>query len=183
MEKTEQKKRQLIENMADYLLEKGLEQFTLRSLGVAVGISDRMLLHYFVDKNELLTVTLTEISNRLLKKLQLLQPEPLSQPQLIGFLANLIDNPEILPYTNLWLEMTAASVRRSGIYQNVASQIANAFLVWIRTSLKAEEQSEHPNAPELIFTFIEGMVLLNALGQKSTTQLALNGYLHQKVTD
>ena len=43
-----------IERMADYVLSEGLGAATLRPLAAAAGTSDRMLLYYFADKDELL---------------------------------------------------------------------------------------------------------------------------------
>ena len=43
-----------IERMADHVLSEGLAAGTLRPLAAAAGTSDRMLLYYFADKDELL---------------------------------------------------------------------------------------------------------------------------------
>ena len=110
MEKTQHKRQLLTEKMADHLLANGFSGFTLRSLGAATGTSDRMLLHYFSDKEDLLAATLALVAERLLASLRQLQTDKLDQPQLIGFLAALLQSPEVLPYTNLWLELTSVAL-------------------------------------------------------------------------
>lgn len=55
MEKTEAKRQLILNQIADHLLAAGLKDASLRHLAAAIGASDRMLLHYFVDKDELMT--------------------------------------------------------------------------------------------------------------------------------
>jgi len=47
--------------MADYVLSEGLGLQRSDPWAAAVGTSDRMLLYYFADKDELLTATLERI--------------------------------------------------------------------------------------------------------------------------
>ena len=42
-----------IERMTDHILLKGLAGATLRPLAAAAGTSDRMLLYYFADRDEI----------------------------------------------------------------------------------------------------------------------------------
>src|SRR5580692_2489526 len=58
-----------IERMADHVLSEGLGAATLRPLAAAAGTSDRMLLYYFADKDELLTATLDRIAKRMIEQL------------------------------------------------------------------------------------------------------------------
>jgi AcrR family transcriptional regulator len=173
MERTQQKRRLLTEQMADHLLQYGFAAFTLRSLGAATGTSDRMLLHYFADKNDLLAATLTLVAERLLSSLQRLQPDKMGQQELIGFLAGLLNSPEITPYTNLWLELTAVAIREGEPYRTVAGQIAVAFLDWIKAHLAFEDATGNEEAAAFILTFVEGLVLLNAIAQADEASRAL----------
>ena len=52
----------VIERLAGHMLEHGLAAISLRQLAAAAGVSDRMLLYYFADKAEVLSVTLTRIA-------------------------------------------------------------------------------------------------------------------------
>jgi AcrR family transcriptional regulator len=174
MEKTEQKRQALAEKMADHLLVHGLAAFTLRSLGAATGTSDRMLLHYFTDKQELLSTTLQLISERLLTRLRSLQSGKQSEAQLISFLAGLLQHPEVIPYTNLWLELTAVAIREGEPYRAIAAQIADAFLEWIKASLDDEAPPRHDESAAFILAFIEGLVLLRAIGKESEVSKALS---------
>ena len=58
-----------VEHMADHLLSEGLSAATLRPLAAAAGTSDRMLLYYFADKEEILSATLRRVAERMLLQL------------------------------------------------------------------------------------------------------------------
>src|ERR1700752_3207405 len=74
-----------IERMADHLLLEGLGAATLRPLAAAAGTSDRMLLYYFADKDELLSVTLHRLAARMTAQLDEVVPigPPRSFPALL----------------------------------------------------------------------------------------------------
>ncbi len=54
----------LLRLTADYILEHGVADLTLRKLGSAIGTNNRMLLYYFGSKEELITAALAEASGR-----------------------------------------------------------------------------------------------------------------------
>jgi len=70
MNKTDEKRQIIIEMAADHLLERGMQEATLRKLAKSVGVSDRMLMHYFSNKEELLQAILTVITARLVHLLE-----------------------------------------------------------------------------------------------------------------
>ena len=72
------KRSDLIEKLADHILADGLLNASLRPLAKAVGTSDRMLLYYFKDKDELIEAVLDHIAARITVILeQSRAPEPL----------------------------------------------------------------------------------------------------------
>ena len=71
--------------MADHLLATGLRGASLRPLAAAAGTSDRMLLYYFADKDELLAATLAEVAGRMLPLLEAaIDPVPRSSGPLLA---------------------------------------------------------------------------------------------------
>src|SRR5437762_12923954 len=60
----------LIDELASFVLRKGLSDTSLRHLAAQHGTSDRMLLYYFRTKEELLVAVLDRISERLARILQ-----------------------------------------------------------------------------------------------------------------
>ncbi|MEI6159755.1 MAG: TetR family transcriptional regulator [Roseococcus sp.] len=61
----EERRSAALARMADHLLREGLAGASLRALAKAAGTSDRMLLYYFADKDELLGATLAHIAAEL----------------------------------------------------------------------------------------------------------------------
>lgn len=179
MDKTRQKRQLLTEKTADYLLQHGLGNFTLRSLAAAAGTSDRMLLHYFADKDDLLAATLALVSERLLERLRTLQPGKMDRHQMIVFLARLIDDPAILPYTNLWLELASVATRVGEPYRTVAGEISVAFLEWIKSNLAPDGAQPGDDEAAYLLAFVEGIVLLNAIGKQDEVEQAI-GWLSQQ---
>ena len=55
MDKFKVKKEDIAEKLADYIIENGMKESSLRQLASRIGTSDRMLIHYFKDKETLMT--------------------------------------------------------------------------------------------------------------------------------
>lgn len=70
MEKTEIKRQLILNEIADYLLASGMKISQLRQLAAAIGTSDRMLLHYFSDKEELMSAALNLVARQLIDMLE-----------------------------------------------------------------------------------------------------------------
>ncbi|RPH87398.1 MAG: TetR/AcrR family transcriptional regulator [Desulfobacteraceae bacterium] len=70
VKKTEERRQMVLEQVADHLLVHGMRGASLRKMAAAVGTSDRMLLHYFADKEELMTGALTLVAARLVNILE-----------------------------------------------------------------------------------------------------------------
>ena len=78
MTSAQDKRSDLIEKLADHILADGLLNASLRPLAKAVGTSDRMLLYYFKDKDDLIEAVLDHIAARITVILeQSRAPEPL----------------------------------------------------------------------------------------------------------
>src|SRR5579859_7160709 len=102
-----------LRRMADHLLAVGLRGASLRALAAAAGTSDRMLLYYFADKDELLTATLGEVVARMLPLLDAAGTEssPRRGEVLLPEILTVFTRPEIKPFMQLWLELAAYAGR------------------------------------------------------------------------
>lgn len=175
MKKGDLRRQQILERLADYVLEHGLQSASLRPLAAAANTSDRMLLHYFADKEELLTATLTLVSQRLMAILAHAQATPQPVQQLIPYLTVLINNPTIQPYLRLWLELAALAANHQEPFRTVARQISDSFLQWIETTLVVDHETHRAPVAAFALSMIEGMVLFEAVGNHHTRELALYG--------
>jgi AcrR family transcriptional regulator len=163
-----------VEKLADYLLAHGLQRVSLRQLAAAAGTSDRMLLHYFANKEELLTAVLVLVAERLVALLESARSEPMPFRVLIPNLAGMIRDPHVRPYLRLWLELVAFAAGGEEPYRRIATQICDAFLSWIAAALQVEREEERMPMASLAFATIEGLVLMDALDNDTLITNALD---------
>jgi AcrR family transcriptional regulator len=175
MKKTEIKRQAIIERLADHLLAHGMKGASLRPLAAAAGMSDRMLLHYFADKQEILTATLTLVTARLVGMLESARTEQMPFQVLLPQLAGMLKDPNIRPYLRLWLELAALAAGEEEDYRAIARQICDIFLSWIASALKVDREEERIPMASLTLATMEGLVLLDALGCDSQITSALEG--------
>lgn len=174
MEKTEIKRLLLLNEIADYLLASGMKDSSLRQLAAAIGTSDRMLLHYFSDKEELMSATLNLVARRLIDMLDGARSTRMSFQSLMPYLAGMIKDKRISPYLRLWLELAAMSTV-SETHRLIARQICDSFYDWIISVLAVEKDEEREPMAALAFATIEGFVLLDTLDYGSKVTSALKG--------
>ncbi len=174
MNKTEIKRQIILNKIADHLLATGMKDSSLRQLAAKIGTSDRMLLHYFSEKEELMNAALNLVAARLIDILESTRSKQMSFETLIAYLAGMIKDPSIRPYLRLWLELAAMSTA-SEVYRTIARQICDSFYDWITSVLKVEKNEEHASMAALAFATIEGFVLLDALGYDAKVTSALKG--------
>ena len=155
-----------IDRMADHILLEGLGAATLRPLAAAAGTSDRMLLYYFVDKDELLTATLARIAARMTAQLDNAIPiGPLrSFPVLLEEVWVALSSESLKPFMHVWLDLAAGAARGLQPHLNVAGEIADGFLAWVTSRLERQSENEQTGSAALFLTSIEGMYLLKAIG-------------------
>ncbi len=169
------KRQEVLEQIADYVLGVGLTGLSLRPLAAAIGTSDRMLLYYFTDKNELITETVIQISARLMGRLQveLIRPQPYES--LLPTLYSLLIQDAYRPYMQIWFELVALAARHEEPFRSISCQIADAFLGWMSQYLEVAEEADRADRTALLLGTLEGFFLLEYLGRGSIPALALTG--------
>ena len=126
-----EKRSELIEKLADHILAEGLLGASLRPLAKAVGTSDRMLLYYFKDKEELIEAVLDRIAARITAILeQSAAPEPLPLEVLAPLLVESMKSDLFWPYLRLWLEVAALSAGGDPLYKACGERIGRGFVTW-----------------------------------------------------
>lgn len=175
MKKGEIRRQQLLERLADHLLANGLQGASLRPLAAAVGTSDRMLLHYFTDKEQLLSEVLALVSQRLLYLLQQTNLAPLPLQQLLPLLSGMLRDPLVSPYMRLWLELVALAAHAQEPFRSVAQQICITFRDWIATLLSVEDEQQRSAAAALTLALIEGLAMFDALDAEAAYQDTIAG--------
>jgi AcrR family transcriptional regulator len=156
-----------IERMADHVLARGLGAATLRPLAAAVGTSDRMLLYYFADKDELLAATLGRVAARMIAQLD--GKIPVEPPRPFAVLLEqtwaALASESLRSFMPLWLELASGAARGLQPHRDVAGEIADGFLSWVSIRLQPEDSGEPSSLAPLFLASIEGMYLLEAIGR------------------
>jgi AcrR family transcriptional regulator len=164
-----------IKRMADHVLSEGLAGATLRPLAAAAGTSDRMLLYYFADRDELLTAVLEKIATRLLGELE--NAIPIEPPRpfvvLVEQVWAALGSERLKPYMNIWLDLASGAAREVQPYRDVAGAIADGYLAWVARRLQPQDDSAPPLSAALVLAAIQGMYLLTAIGRPAIAQSAM----------
>lgn len=159
MVKSDDKRDVIIDLLADHVLAHGLAASSLRPLARAAGLSDRMLLYYFKDKDAVIEATLARIVARLTARLtRHVDAAPLPLEALATKLLAILVADDLWPYMCVWLEIAAMAARGDAFYRTVGGQIGEGFLAW------GEAQLENPKDATALLVKIEGTIVLRSLG-------------------
>lgn len=170
----QQKRHTLLQQLSDYVLDKGLMEASLRPMAKAVGTSDRMLLYYFSDKSELLNAVFDHLILRmadLLDAKALL--EPLPADQLSAHILQTLRTPELEPYMHLWLQMAAHAVGGDTACRAGGERIGRVLLAWTAAQIAAPSDAVRKHDAALLLVLVEGSVLLSSLGLADIAELGL----------
>jgi AcrR family transcriptional regulator len=166
-----------INRMADYVLSEGLAAATLRPLAAAAGTSDRMLLYYFADKDELLTAVLDRIAARLLSELE--DAIPIEAPRPFGILLEqvwaVLGSESLGPYMNIWLDLASGAARGLQPHRSVAGAIVDGYLAWVTSRLEPQGHGAPALPAALFLAAVQGIYSLTAIGRPAIANAARIG--------
>ena len=170
----ETKRAEALDRIADHMLSEGLAPSSLRALGASSGTSDRMLLYYFTDKDEIVTAALQVVCLRLAGVLTRAVGEagPLPPKALLRQLAPLIRGAALRPFMRLWLELAVLAARGQEPYRRVAGEIAGYFIDWVAGRLQVAAAARHAEAAALV-ALLDGLVLLDCVGRQACADAIL----------
>lgn len=163
-----QRKTDLVKQLADHVLARGMAAASLRALAAAAGTSDRMLLYYFPDKATLIAAVLEEIAARMTALLDGSRVDaPMSAVMLETRLMPMLLEDAVWPFMRLWLEIASLAARGDADCKRVGEAIARGFVAWLAAQLDTPEE-----AVRLLMT-IEGGILLKSLGLGADVRMAM----------
>ena len=162
----EDRREATLDAMADHLLRRGLPGASLRALAAAAGTSDRMLLYYFRDKDEILAATLGHLARRLAALLDAASPPAPRPPEaLLAEVWAALRGPALAPYMTLWIELAAAAARGQEPHRRVAGGIVDGFLDWASARIAAAPGVAPEAAAARLLATVDGAALLAAVGR------------------
>lgn len=171
MSTREDRRAESLGRIARHLLEVGLSGAGLRSLAAAAGVSDRMLLYYFANKDEVLTLALGMLATDMASALDRSVP-PAPKRGLVELRRDIRDavrGPELKAFMCLWLEIASRASRNVAPYDQLARIIAEGFQSWISARLRAS----HDGEAALLLATVEGIVVLDAIGRGDVADSAV----------
>lgn len=158
--------------MAGHLLAHGLAASPLRALAKAAGTSDRMLLYYFADRDELLGALLDHVAGDLQAMLAPFDPARQSWAALLRTLWVQARSPALRSYLQLFIEIASAAGRGEEPQRTAAQRIAGGFIDWTAARLDPAEGSPTARATLLLAT-LDGLFLLEGSGRAADVEAAL----------
>jgi AcrR family transcriptional regulator len=163
----------LLDPLADHLLREGLAGAGLRAMAAAAGTSDRMLLYYFADKDDLLAAVLGHVAERLAAMLEEAVPAAPPRPfaALLEEVWAAMRSPALQGCMRLWLEVAARAGRGEPPYRAIAGDIADHFAAWAAARLDAPP-AERPAQGALLSAAVDGLALLAAVGRGKLAEAA-----------
>ena len=162
----------LLDRLADHMLAHGIGASSLRTLARAAGTSDRMLLYYFRDKNDLVEAALARIAERFTGSLDTFAPpRPLPLDGLLAHLGPILLDEDGWPYMRIWLEIASRAANGDPACRSAGEMIGRGFHAWGSAHLDSRPDRRDRDAARL-FATVEGMVLLKALGLEEISRIA-----------
>lgn len=173
----ETRRAEALDRIADHMLAHGLGPSSLRALGQTAGISDRMLLYYFADKDEIVLAALGTIATRLAAVLAALAPEGrrMGEADALRELAAICRSPDLRPFMRVWVELVSLAARGQQPFLAASGQIADYFIAWVAGRLDGEDATAHDVAATRMIAFIDGLVLLDFAGRAGAADRAVGG--------
>ena len=168
----ERRRAALLDAMADHLLAHGLAGSPLRALAAAAGTSDRMLLYYFADRDELLTAVLRHVAARLQAMLDVADPLPSGWAAMLQALWTQARTPLFRPFLQILLDLATAAGRGQEPHRTAAQGIAKGFIAWTAARLDPAEGPPHARAALLLAT-LDGLLLLDGAGCEAEADAAV----------
>ncbi len=163
MKNFDKKKIYLKEKISQFLLSNGVRDSSLRNIADACGTSDRMLLHYFSNKEEIMSETLLLITENFIDILKATGDKKFSLKEMIDFVKSIINENTVRPYINLFLELISLAGAKIDPYFRTAQRMGKIFYSWIENTLHFTNEENKDEIISYAFILIEGIVVLNAL--------------------
>jgi AcrR family transcriptional regulator len=183
MSRKANKRVDIINLLAGHFLETGLGDTGLRRLAEVAGTSDRMLLYYFENKDELVAAVLAHIVSGLTGALgELFGTTPKAPDVVLETLWTAAKSEVFKPHLRLWLDLSAHANRGDPFLLSIARQISEGWIEWM-AGLLAVPEAEKKATASLVLAAVDGQLVLFpgeiASGEAAIQQL-INMYKNQR---
>ena len=170
MPKKKPEKAELLQALAEHVLEHGLNTASLRPMAAAANTSDRMLIYYFGSKENLISDLLTHLAAQMATGLDAAIParRVANEAELLNTVCELMRSDAFAPYVRVWLDILSAAGQGSDAHRQTGGEIIDIFIAWLALRLPGGADA----APAALIK-IEGALVLDAVGRTQITDQAL----------
>ena len=159
------KRAAILSDISDFILAEGLEAATLRAMAAAAGQSDRMLMYYFKDKDQIVGEVLTCLAERFAEVLKRHGIDgKLRKDALHDRLDRLVLGGDLWLYLQLGLDLAARTARGHALFAPGALEMERGFHAWIEGQLSGSDPHLRRQQATEILIGLKGVVALNAVG-------------------
>lgn len=163
MRKFDQKKECIVEKLMCHLLKHGMSNSSIRQLAKAADVSDRMLLHYFENKEEVIKIVMFKLTDQLINALNV-NMKKLAFKDFIDYAIKVISDDETRKYTRMALELATNTVDGEEYCKDIAKKIFANFFDWINECIEETNEEEKLKQVSMAYVIIEGLVILDRVG-------------------
>lgn len=160
--------------MGDYVLAHGLNTASLRPLGAAAGTSDRMLIYHFKSKEALIGELLGFLAEDLKQKLDATLPTRRARDKAsyVRSIVTLLRTEPFRRYMCVWFDIVSAARNGNEMHKAIGRKMIDGYLDWLRKRLP-EGDRDPEAAVAVMFTLIEGALVMDSVGQSALANRAL----------
>jgi AcrR family transcriptional regulator len=182
MSGTSPQRQALLAAVADYLLEHGLANLSLRPLALATGTSARMLVYHFGSKEGLIAEAMAEIRARqqALTEAWFRRHPAGRATDLLQVAWSWIVAPAHEPYLRLFLEVLGQGTRQAAPFATFARSTFEDWVTWVRRRLEDAGRPADAAAALAILnvSMLRGLAIYYvATKDKRGATLALNAFI------
>jgi AcrR family transcriptional regulator len=166
------RREEVLETVVDYMLESGLGNMSLRALAAAVGTSDRMLLYYFDDKNDLMLSAFECFVQRLSARLgEMLPAGRQSFDVLLKQMWIMLKAPEYEPYVRIWYDALGHASHGEELYRSMTNRVVDEWLDFFESRLNAPPAQCRDQIAALVAA-VCGLVMMRYIGRVDEADVA-----------
>jgi AcrR family transcriptional regulator len=163
----------MLQAMAAFVLEHGLNSASLRPLAKAAGTSDRMLIYHFGSKDQLIGELLLFLAADVAEKLdQYLPPRrAASVRDCVTEIVALLRKDPIRSHVRVWFDIVATANHGNASFEHIGGKIIDGYADWLEQRLPADTP-DMAGTVALVLTLIEGTMVMDAVGRSSLADAA-----------
>ena len=160
MSKKETKRAEIIDELTTHFLETGLADTGLRRLGEMVATSDRMLLYYFENKDELITEILSKIGAGLAERLtEVFGNKPRAPAKALRLLWRTAKSDVFANELRLRVDLASRASRGDPLFGAIAEQMSANWKAWLAAILDVPK-AQRAVLAGLIIGAVDGQLVL-----------------------